>query len=63
MAISKGNDAVDPREKSPLHRAPGIIDAGKERDDNEGTIDKPSTNMNEVMPGPGNEAEGQVSKM
>jgi hypothetical protein len=63
MEKSKGNDAIDPRQSGALHRPPGIIDAGKEPDGNDGAIDKPSTNMDEALPGPGNEATGQVSKM
>lgn len=63
MGNTTGKDTFDSRERAPLHRTPGAIDAGKSNDDNESSIIKPSSNEHAVMPGPGGEAPGQVSKM
>jgi hypothetical protein len=51
------------REKAPLHRAPGTVDAGQSNDGKESSIVQPSRDMHTTKPTPGNEAEGQVAKM
>ena len=61
MATDK--PSFDSQEKQPLHKAPGVIDAGKSNDGSESTIIEPSREMHTTKPTPGNEVPGQGSKM
>jgi hypothetical protein len=63
MANDTNRPSIDSREKGPLHRPDNAIDAGKANSGNENSIGKPSRDMHTVNPAPGNEAEGQTTKM
>lgn len=55
--------SIDSGENAPLHHPPKNIDAGKRDHSNEGPLVDVSSDMHATKPAPGNEADGQVSKM
>jgi hypothetical protein len=63
MANTTNQPSIDEREKGPLHRPPGAIDAGTSNTGNEDPIINPPRETHTVKPTPGNEAAGQTSKM